>query len=75
MAGLRKEHKMGCIYSDSEGTCQMFAGPETRPQGCDIKGFCDAENDPEPSWCDTYESDSICSECGGDMNTEECECD
>lgn len=59
---------MGCIYSanslDNAGKCyfaedQMnnLVPKELMPNGCDEKGFCSAEDDPDPSWCDSYESD------------------
>ena len=44
--------------------------------GCDDEGFCICSDDPDPNvLCDTYESDNVCSECGADLNIDECDCE
>jgi len=58
---------MGCIYKDSDGVCTM--GVKESLDGCIY------EDDPDPSdSCASYESDYVCSECGIDLNVEDCEC-
>jgi len=37
-------------------------------------GFCVCDDDPFNS-CPSYESDSICFECGADLNVEDYTCD
>ena len=69
---------MGCIYSNYKGNCDFFSDEDSdmRPEGCDDIGCCTAEEDPNPDWCGSYESDYICHECGTDLNVEDvCECD
>ena len=59
---------MGCIYSDFEGKCQCDVG--------DDDGYCCYEDDPDPFYgCEYYESDYVCTECGADLNVEECKCE
>lgn len=67
---------MGCTQSNFHGKCNYFDvdEPDCRPEGCDEKGNCDADGDPDPSWCGNYESDWLCGECGQDCNVEECDC-
>lgn len=66
---------MGCKFSDFNGTCQYFEATESdmRPNGCEPDGACTAADDPDPAWCDSYESDMTCVECGQDLNVKECE--
>lgn len=70
---------MGCIFEDNgfgedAGKCQMF-DENFEMNGCDENGYCVCSEDPDPNvMCDTYESDSICLECGNDLNIEECDC-
>lgn len=74
---------MGCIYEsngfDTEcGLCTLW---ESEGKGLDIagvdeNGICVVSDDPDPSYsCDCYESDYSCSECGADLNIEECDCE
>jgi len=74
---------MGCIYSNFSGFCTMST-KDIKPQGCgdeysenDEMYACETEDDPIPSDnCESYETDSGCSECGADYNAgEECECE
>jgi hypothetical protein len=72
---------MGCIYSNFDGECQNY-DEEVKDEtlGCvgygDEDGFCAVEDDPDPNYgCSCYESDSTCSECGADLNTDECSCE
>jgi len=63
---------MGCIYSDlRDGKCQMWEGDSSLdPEGCDEEGFCIAEDDPDPSWCQSFESnepDEVCDYCGEEL--------
>jgi len=60
---------MGCIYSDFTGACQMWEKENLslNPEGADEEGCCIAEDDPDPSWCQSFESDDgdeICDYCG-----------
>lgn len=51
---------MGCIYCGNwEGECQMWDkhNEGSNPEGADAEGFCSAGEDPDPSWCQSYESD------------------
>jgi hypothetical protein len=71
---------MGCIYCGNwEGECQMWDEKNTslNPEGADEKGFCTANEDPDPSWCQSYESDGLddedeCPDCECPLS--ECEC-
>jgi hypothetical protein len=72
---------MGCIYQvnafcgDDAGKCNMWS-KDIEMNGCDDEGFCICSEDPDPNvLCDTYESDNSCSECGVDLNIDECECE
>ena len=74
---------MSCIYSDCNGYCSL-SSKESPMQGCSKEEYsegedaylCVVEDDPTPSDnCDSYESDSVCHECGADFNAdEECTC-
>lgn len=65
---------MGCIYCGNlDGRCQLFDVhelSELNPEGADEQGFCCAEDDEDPSWCQSYESDGndwddeVCDYCG-----------
>lgn len=70
---------MGCIYNTFDGICQLWDEDniEQSPPGCDKKdGACWCDEDPHPhNSCDSYESDSVCHECGADLNIEECTCE
>ena len=68
---------MGCTQCDFNGRCGYFEddSPATRPNACDANGDCVADGDDDMGWCENYDSDWICSECGNDNNIEECECD
>lgn len=49
---------MGCIYSDTDGTCTIHTQGVDNP-GCDENGYCICEDDPNPQEsCDNYEPDS-----------------
>jgi len=66
---------MGCIYSNLDGECGLWDENIGKP-GCDEEGFCTCEEDPDPNvLCDSYESDNQCSECGTDLNIEDCDCE
>ena len=72
---------MSCIYETSSfdmndyGKCTIWEEGYTSA-GCDENGICICSDDPHPAGtCENYESDNICSECGVDLNVEECECD
>jgi hypothetical protein len=59
---------MGCIYSEFSGRCSVGV------DGCD--DGCIYDDDPNPAdSCEQYESDWVCTECGVDMNVEECTCE
>lgn len=72
---------MGCIYETNgfdvdAGICTLWEDGAIEIQGCDEKGYCVVSEDPDPSRnCDCYESDYTCSECGADLNVEECDCE
>jgi len=68
---------MGCVYSDFEGRCNIFEkGEVNSPMDGKGDGICVYEDDPDPSIsCETYESDSMCMDCGADFNQDEdCAC-
>lgn len=69
---------MGCIYNNFDGDCQFFDAEDgdTSPEGCDEEGICICEDDPDPvDTCQSYESNWTCSECGQDLNVDECGCE
>ena len=65
---------MGCIYSNNgmgedAGSCTLLSEDDNII-------YCDYEGDEDPGYsCESYESDYYCSDCGRDLNIEECECD
>lgn len=66
---------MGCIYENFDGECTLW-DDSVESLGCDEKGYCICSDDPDPSiMCGNYESDWSCSECGADLNMEECDCE
>lgn len=66
---------MGCIYSNlRDGSCSFWEeGSSLNPEGSDAEGFCIAEEDEDPSWCQSFESDATCWNCGQFL--EDCECE
>jgi len=72
---------MGCIYEPNgfhseSGKCTLWEEGGIDLQGCGEDGICVVSDDPDPGYsCDCYESDYYCSECGVDLNIEECGCD
>ena len=74
---------MPCIYENKRcGTCTISTDGDDKPitdnmqNGCDEDAVCVVGDDPDPSVsCDGYESDYTCSECGVDLNVEDCECE
>lgn len=75
---------MGCIYIDNlEGICTLCDNEtiNLNPQGAEYnedsgEWECVCEDDEDPGYmCESYESDWVCSECGADLNIEECDCD
>lgn len=73
---------MGCIYNSNgidAGVCSLWeedGGFEIQGVFDDPKGYCGADEDPDPSSsCDSYESDWTCSICDADLNVEDCGCE
>ena len=51
---------MGCIYCGNwQGECQLWDEDEDdlNPEGADENGICTANEDPDPSLCQSYEPD------------------
>lgn len=74
---------MSCIYEcRNSGLCSISTDSDEQPivnqmeRGCDAEAVCIVGDDPDPSMnCDGYESDNTCSECGIDLNVDDCDCD
>lgn len=66
---------MTCRYENFNGECTIWDEGVEMP-GCDEKGYCICSEDPDPNvLCGSYESDNECSECGVDLNIEDCDCE
>ncbi len=69
---------MKCIYDTGTG-CNLFDNNTiNNPNGCSEDGFCRSADDPNPEWCNDYESNNVCIMCEIDFNNddlEECNCE
>ena len=68
---------MSCTQCNFNGKCMYFDEDEPAlcPNACDEEGYCKADGDDDMGWCENYDSDWVCTECGQDCNVEECDCD
>jgi len=70
---------MGCVYCGlGNGICDLWDEDSSlNPEGTDEKGYCIAEDDEDPSWCQSYEDaeEDICDYCGEPLGfcAEDCE--
>ena len=66
---------MGCLQNNFHGECNVWDESVEMP-GCDDEGFCVCDDDEDPAdTCEDYQSDWECSECGCDLNINECDCE
>jgi hypothetical protein len=60
---------MSCVYCGNlHGECLMWEeGSSLNPEGADDHGNCMADEDEDPTWCQSYESaedEDVCDYCG-----------
>lgn len=70
---------MSCVYCGlGNGVCDFWEeGSSLNPEGTDEEGYCIAEDDEDPSWCQSYEDaeEEVCYYCGEPLGfcAEDCE--
>ncbi len=63
---------MSCIYADlKDGTCNLWEKDSPlNPEGANAdEGYCTAEDDEDPSWCQSFEDSNpeVCDFCGEEL--------
>lgn len=71
---------MTCAYSGlMSGMCELWEkGSSLNPEGADENGYCIAEDDEDPSWCQDHQEEEdaeVCDYCGEPLGfcAEDCE--